>query len=207
MYPDARCSVVSYRAGSETRVRRRFALTIAVLLLATACSGGDEGDGVATLQDGDDGGATTTTVSRTAIDEAALEFSRCMRDNGIDVPDIEFGSDGAPTLRPEDIAGIDLTSPEFEEAFATCIGTLQAAGAAQIELDPELQALVQDQLQEFSACMRDNGVEDFPDPDFTGGQAYPISAFLQFEDEAFQTALEACRDVAFIPGIGEDGGE
>ena len=188
-------------------MRRLLTVIAAMAVAASACStGGTTSDGVASLQD-DEPGVTATTVARVAIDEAALEFSRCMRDNGIDLPDIAFDPTGGPAIAPEDIAGIDLNSPEFTAAFARCIGIIQRAGASQVELDPALEALIQDQLQDFSACMRANGVAEFPDPDFIGAQPYPISAFLRFGDEDFQQALEACRDTAFIPGLDDGAGE
>jgi hypothetical protein len=50
--------------------------------------------------------------------ERALDFARCMREHGIDVPDPTFGDGGAMRQRmPE---GISPEDPRFEEAQEAC---------------------------------------------------------------------------------------
>jgi len=175
--------------------------TLAVALVATACGGGDssEEDGVLTLQD--DQADSVTTTTRLSADEAVLEVTRCMRDRGIDVPDIGVTADGQLDLRPEDLIGVDLESDEFQEAFTSCIAVFQLSGGFDVSLDPELEALFQDQLQEFSQCMRDNGVVDFPDPQTGSGTPYPLSAFLGFGDPTFEEAIETCRQTVSFEGF------
>jgi hypothetical protein len=73
-------------------------------------------------------------------------------------------------------------------------------------LDPELLAEVTDQLNEYAVCMRDNGVETWPDPlpTFTGTEIpFPIAEMAEaFNDPEFSDALEACQDLVAFPGIG-----
>ena len=81
-----------------SRIARTLWLLILVIALAaTACGGGDdsEDEGVLTLQEQDSDSVTTTT--RLGADEAVLDVTRCMRDRGIDVPDI--GVTGRPRRR------------------------------------------------------------------------------------------------------------
>ena len=178
-------------------------LLILTSLGAAACGGnGDDAEeGVLSLQEQQGESATTTT--RLDADEAVLEVTRCMRDRGLDVPDIGVTADGQLDLRPEDLVGIDLNSDEFQQAFASCIAVFQLSGGFDVSLDPELEALFQDQLQEFSQCMRDNGVVDFPDPQTGSGTPYPISAFLGFGDPTFEAALETCRQTVSFAGFSD----
>ena len=185
-----------------SRIARPILLLILVIALAaTACGGNDESEdeGVLTLQEQDSDSVTTTT--RLSADEAVLDVTRCMRDRGIDVPDIGITADGQLDLRPEDLVGVDLDSNDFQEAFASCIAVFQLSGGFDVSLDPELEALFQDQLQEFSQCMRDNGVVDFPDPQTGSGTPYPLTAFLGFGDPTFEEALETCRQTISFAGL------
>ncbi len=177
-------------------------LLLAVVLTTAACSGSgdtEEPEGVLSLQDEQNEGVTTTT--RLDADEAVLEVTRCMRERGLDVPDIGVTADGQLDLRPTDLVGIDLESDEFQEAFTSCIAVFQLSGGFDVSLDPELEALFQDQLQEFSQCMRDNGVVDFPDPQTGSGTPYPLTAFLGFGDPTFEEALETCRQTVSFAGF------
>jgi len=176
-------------------------LVLVVALVAAACGGNgdDESAGVLSLQDQE--GENVTTTTRLSADEAVLEVTRCMRDRGLDVPDIGITADGQLDLRPEDLGGIDLEGEEFQEAFTSCIAVFQLSGGFDVSLDPELEALFQDQLQEFSQCMRDNGVVDFPDPQTGSGTPYPLTAFLGFGDPTFEGALETCRQTVSFAGF------
>jgi hypothetical protein len=52
--------------------------------------------------------------------EAALAHARCMRENGIDMPDPTFGENGRAQIRIRKGSGIDPESPKFEEAQEAC---------------------------------------------------------------------------------------
>ncbi len=183
--------------------RKLFLLAlVSIALVAASCGGnGDdaESEGVLTLQEQTGEGVTTTT--RLSSDEAVLEVTRCMRERGLEVPDIGVTADGQLDLRPEDLVGIDLEGEDFQQAFTSCIAVFQLSGGFDVSLDPELEALFQDQLQEFSQCMRDNGVADFPDPQSGSGTPYPLSAFLGFGDPTFEDALETCRQTVSFAGF------
>ena len=176
-----------------------FVLLIALVVTACGSDAAPEEEGVLTLQGTDSDSVTTTT--RLTADEAVLEVTRCMRDRGLDVPDIGVTADGQLDLRPQDLANVDLESNEFQEAFTSCIAVFQLSGGFDVSLDPELEALFQDQLQEFSQCMRDNGVVDFPDPQTGSGTPYPFSAFLGFGDPTFEEAIETCRQTVSFEGF------
>jgi hypothetical protein len=171
---------------------RSVALAVLVALMVAACGDGDSADGGVVSIDGSD---DVTTSTRLATDEALLEVSRCMRDNGIDVPDIGITGDGQLDLSPDDMVGVDLEDEEFQAVVASCLGAFRNSAGFDVVLDPELDAVYMDQLMEFSQCMRDNGLSDFPDPQAGSGTPYPLAAWADFGDQDFQDALEMCREI------------
>lgn len=184
-------------------MKRAAAILIALSLLAGACGGSDEpADGVPSLEGQDQGIASTTTEARLEADMALLEFSQCMRDEGIPLPDIGIDNEGAPILDPALLDTIDVQSDEFADAFEECQPILAQSEAFNIDIDPQLQALIEDQLFVFSQCMRDNGFTDFPDPASIGsGPVYPLSILARMAEPDFEAAVELCqRDLAF-PGV------
>ena len=90
----------------------------------------------------------------------------------------------------------------FQEAQEACQPILEDA-MGEIELDPEQEAEMREQLLEFAECMRDHGI-DMPDPVFgeDGRVTMSAEAGERFEpgvdDEAFEAASEEC---------GREGGE
>lgn len=194
----------------HTRLRTT-AVVVSLLLVISACGGDDAAPpttstGVASLQGQDQGGVSTTAAPRLPFEEAALEFTSCLRDAGIEVPDVQFGPNGQPLLDPSALQGLDVGSAEFQSAFAGCLPIIQSAGVLERELDPEQEALVQDRLQEFAQCMRENGVSDFPDPDPSSSISFPLSAFADFQSEDFQAALEECQRITADLDFGADDG-
>ncbi len=144
---------------------------VAILgLLITACgnSADDGGSEVATLDTeltdlvtaaeaaASDGEPTASDLSP---DEAALAFSQCMRDEGLDFPDLSLDAEGNIELR----AAFQTVNPQvegFREAMGVCGEILQQStgfGGDRRSLieSPE----VQDALLGFSQCVRDEGYD------------------------------------------------
>jgi hypothetical protein len=182
------------------------AVVAAGLLGACGGSGGAESPEVASL---DEGTATTDTSNSDGTDNSAvtqedreqalLDYAECMRDHGIDMPDPKISSDegGGILIEQEEGADIDPESDEFQQADEACQPILDDA-MGDIEVDPEQQAEMREQLLEFAQCMRDHGI-DMEDPVFdengrvqiktngpVGGGGDPR------DDEDFQAAQEAC---------------
>jgi len=184
----------------------------AVLMLLVAGCGSSETepttDTIATLETSTSTtGAATTTTEAPSLEEVALDFTACMRDKGIDIPDITFDADGQPVISAALTEEFDLLDTEFQTALAACRGIFSEAGeGVELQLDPELLAAVTDQLNEYAVCMRDNGVEMWPDPlpTFTGSEIpFPMAEMAEaFNDPEFGDALEACQDLVAFPGIG-----
>ena len=159
--------------------RRSFSLLIALLaLMAAACGTNSEGEaiGVASLEDTASAETATDSEPDTETEStpelAALEFSQCMRDEGLDFPDIGVDANGNPDIRDAfQNAGIQPGSPEFREAITACSEILQGAGfgggrRAALGDNTELQ----DAFVELSACIRDQGY-DVGDLTFGAGPA------------------------------------
>lgn len=90
---------------------------VAILILLTACSATG---GVATI-DGADGATSTPSPSAGPEDpeEALFAFAECMREQGIDMPDM--GTGGAVRIGPgEEGPSFDPFSDEFEAAREEC---------------------------------------------------------------------------------------
>ena len=100
-----------------------------------------------------------------------MQYVTCMRKNGVaNFPDPEGGR---LRLSPQD--GVDPQSPAFKSAEAACESVKpaeapdqaapngQPVGAGAGSLAPSFQAAPID-TKDYVACMRKNGVPDFPDP-------------------------------------------
>ena len=83
-----------------------------------------------------------------------------MREEGINFPDPTFDIDGNPQFDNVDVENEE----EFEEAFTNCEDILRNALPEQFDLDPEVEAALVDASLEFSQCMREEGISNFPDP-------------------------------------------
>jgi len=175
------------------RMRIGMALAAAALALATGCGGEADAGGVASVSGGS--ADPSASASPGAVDpEQGREFAQCMRDNGIpDFPDP--GPDGQVT-DPNFDRG-KLLSDAGKKAFAAC-RDLAPNGGEQRQLD----AAEQEQLREWAACMRDNGV-DMPDPDPNGGGFLGLTEQgIDLEDPKFQAAFEACKGKFTFRGEG-----
>ena len=167
-------------------------LLIMALLLLPASSVSAQ---VATLATPDpDAPASAAPAEEVDGEEAILEFVACLRDNGLDLPDPQFGPEGPRFADPAVMMSIDFRSSGFLDAMEAC-GDLLAA--LQPEVDPERQAEQTEQQLIFAECMRREGI-DFPDPDpvrgFTMGAMRGADGELAIDPFSpdFQAAAEVC---------------
>jgi hypothetical protein len=122
----------------------------------------------------------------------AIAYSQCMRKNGVpDFPDPDASG------RFRGVGHEAQGDPKFQAAQEAC-RDLAPGGEHERLGDP---AFVE-QMREFSQCMRENGLPDFPDPDPDGRLRGP--GHEQQNDPQYQAAFEACRGK--LPGGGEHGG-
>lgn len=161
--------------------RNPLILLLALALMATACGStaeatveaaplivveGSEAPDVDASVDGPD--ATDTPTDQTN-EELALEFTQCMRDEGVDLPDPTVNADGSVDLfQPGAISNIDPDDPAVANAVEVC-GDL-IAGASFLPGAGLDQSEIEDRLLGFAQCLRDLGF-DVDDPDLSGGFA------------------------------------
>ena len=136
-------------------------------------------------------------------DEAFVDFSRCIREEGFpDFPDIDSSQivDQASFLRAMQEAGVSFTQPGLAPALQTCASVFSELIALAPQQDTNVQQVEREEnAVAFSQCMRDQGLDDFPDPDF--GQ-YPNTGFPGQGDGGgdgvtpeIQAALRVCLPV------------
>ena len=173
---------------------------LALAVSLSACGDDKEDDpGVATLDgssdddggDADDGGEA---LSEEELEEQALEFSQCMRENGVpEFPDPQI-EDGRIKMKIGGPDGGGQLDPEaMDQAQEACEDLAPRGGGNFSEEDRQE---MQDAMLAYAQCMRENGY-DMPDPDFSGGDGM-FRMEGEPEDPAFQQAQEACEDE--LPG-------
>jgi hypothetical protein len=205
----------------DMTMHRMLTRSSLVLLIAAALAGcgggGGDGDGVATLGDG---GTTTTADAGSGADltdaereDAMLEFTECMRDHGVDMPDPTSAGPGGGGGKIA-IGGDGPDQDGFEAAQEACGDILGDAFGERQAPSAEEQAQMQDDMLAFAKCMREHGV-DMPDPDFSSGNGgvimRPGEGTDPGEDPDFEAAQTACQDELGFeggngPGLRIEGG-
>jgi hypothetical protein len=193
---------------SPARTRRRrpqlagLVGALALTLAVAACANNDKTGGVASLSGSDSPTATTNAGGARDRKQAALDFSRCMREHGINMPDPKFDANGNMTLTIK--AGPGAPKPDdqkFKAAQRACQKYLPNGGKP---TNPDPQQ-VQRALQ-FARCMRAHGI-DVPDPQPGGGITVRGSSGGSStgkgpnpDDPKFKQAQQACQH--FLGGKG-----
>ena len=162
------------RGGRGLDRLRAVSLAVLAGVALAACGGGAGGSGGGFA---DTGGRDSET--------ALLEFARCMRDHGVDMPDPSTEG-GDKVLIGADPA---VDRERFEEADNACRHLLD--GTAR-EAPPALDAAVQDAFLKYARCMREHGI-DHPDPDEGGLRIRIGQGGLDPQSPEFKEADKACR--------------
>lgn len=183
--------------GTQGASIRTVVITVAFSLLVTACSSGSSAEpsiaSLASLASPAPSASSASGGSSIAdSQQALLDYAQCMREQGIDLPDPQFGSDGRPVYGSL-FAGVDTTSSEYTAAQATCSQFL--AGVSFIS-DPAQKTAQQARVLAFAQCMRANGI-DIPDPQPNGAGGPGSGGLFGTSDvdvntAAYQAAYQAC---------------
>jgi hypothetical protein len=163
---------------------RTHALTAALLavcaLAVSACG-----------SDGDAEGAAGSSDRRSQNQEAMLEFAKCMREHGVDMPDPQF--DGGRVMQRG--GGEDVPPETRRKAEEACRGILDEVEPP--ELSDEDRERFREAALEHAQCMREHGIENFPDPTFGEGGRMEMridrSSGIDPESSEFKEAQEACE--------------
>ncbi len=135
-----------------TTTSRPLLATLAAIVLLSAGCGSDTPSETSTATAGSSTGSTTARGK-------AVRFAECMRENGVaKFPDPDASGDltidGALNG-----SSLDPDSASWKGAIATC-KDLEPSGFTGHKRSSQQQKAA----LEFAQCIRDNGVQDFPDP-------------------------------------------
>jgi hypothetical protein len=160
---------------------------IVAAALLVGCGGDDDSADAAPAGGG--GGTAAGT------DDKAVQYSECMRSNG--VPDFPDPQNGRLMLRAGP-GGVNPDSPEFQRAQEACQHLAPSGGQGGGGAG---NAAMQAQVLEYAKCMRQNGVPNFPDPNFSGGGVrMRLPQGIDENSPAFTKAQQACQE--HLSGLG-----
>jgi hypothetical protein len=170
-----------------TRELRPLAALATVALIGAGCSN----------EPAENGSAGNANAANR---DNAVEFAECMRDNGVSrFPD----PDASGELTIDGVlngSSLDPSTPAWKEAIGAC-KDLQPPGFTG---DDEVSDEEQEARLEFAQCIRDNGVEDFPDP----AKEEPLVDTRRIPSAAepggmsiLNAAMQTCRDHAAQAGV------
>jgi hypothetical protein len=162
------------------RLLAAAALATAVLTV-TACGGGEPASGDAGSKAG----------REVAMRKAMLDYARCMREHGVDMPDPTFSDGGA---RVEQRSGRGKLTPEQTRSAEQACKRFREKIKPPAMSDAEKEKFKQEALAQ-SRCMREHGI-DMPDPTFNpdGGAMLKMKkeSGIRPDDPKFRAAQRAC---------------
>jgi hypothetical protein len=150
---------------------------------------------------GTDSAPTTTAPPATEVTtttEALPDLASCMTDEGIEVGPLSYTDEGRALLDRTFLGDNDLADPALKDALDTCIDRLRDVGVRlRIGYGPSVLEEIVEQLTAYAICMRENGVDGWPDPvpDFDGSQIpFPLAAMtVGLADGDFGEANDRCE--------------
>jgi hypothetical protein len=159
---------------------------IALIALISACGS------TAPAETGSGSGSGSGGNNTTANAQKAVKFAGCMRNNGVSkFPD----PNASGKLTIDEIANhssLDPSTPAFKQAISAC-KKLEPAGFMGSKRSPQqMQAALK-----FAQCIRENGVNDFPDP--VNGQPLVDTNRIPSSNRPggmsiLNAAMQKCRD-------------
>lgn len=217
--PERRNRAATYRRWGGLAV-----LAAAASIGVAACAGGSGSPSVAKLgtsttlgitsgtRDGSStttgvGDSSTTTVPKGDASQLLIEWTACMRSNG-DPNQAEPTIDANGAIHVTDPAGYygPIAGPTGHAptgAGVTCLPYLTAASTALHGGEP-LQAPDPATGDKFAACMRANGVSNYPDPGGGPAGGSPGSSKPDPKSPTFEKAATVCAQK--YPGAASLGG-
>lgn len=183
-------------AGARCRIWKAMPLAavLAAAAIALAACGGGASDpsthsGSSTVPAS--GSAGSSQSGSTSGTDA---FSACMRSHGVpNFPDPN--SKGQFTYSPG--SGIDPTSPQFQSAEKACESVAPSGPSSGSSTNQNASAFLK-----YAACMRANGVPNFPDPTISNGHVQmSLPSGVDTSSPQFMQATQAC--MSDLPGAGQ----
>jgi hypothetical protein len=157
--------------------------------------------------------ATTTTGAKGPAKRALTKFATCMRESGVDFP-LPNTSGKGPIFSAK---GVDVRSTKFRVAEVKCrgdllgafahrrdagktlriVGSHGSAGQTKTSPAPKLKVKVPPKvahaLEHFTACMREHGITNFPEPE---GASFNLShTHVDTKSTQYKAAEKACNPI------------
>ena len=162
----------------------RLAMTVAaplVVLSLAGCGGAGSGDNGPARPAGGGSGPSSPAADP---GQRALQFAQCMREHGVDMPDPDPNNRGQIQLGPP---GTDTR--KVQEAAQACrafspIGNADSGNQTPAQKEARLK---------FAQCMREHGVENWPDP--SDSQQGPMINGPGMDDPDFESASQTCAPI------------
>ena len=216
---------------SDGRLILGLALLIAALVVS-ACSGvGQASSGVAQIDDpqvvkppvksagpsnpqsetpaqlASETGASIkkTDTANPTDEELTTNFTVCLRDHELNIPDPVLNADGSV-----DLGALKQSFDQYSngkrssQALDECLHLLDGATFSKKD-SPEDEIQLQDDLLAFTQCLRDEGI-DVPDPDFSGDPRAGMGAMkqaLKGANARMERGIDSCNELVF--GAGKSG--
>ncbi|WP_165964226.1 hypothetical protein, partial [Actinomadura sp. KC216] len=115
-------------------------------------------------------------------DEMGVKFAQCMRENGVHMDDPKPGQGIQLKIK-------DIPKETVDKAMEACRQYNPQANATGAP-DPQQQ----ERGRKFAECMRQNGVEKFPDPK-PGQRGIMIDKNTVGDDPDLEPAQQKCQDI------------
>ena len=147
------------------------------------------------------GSSSPTATNAAAKTNQMIAYAKCMRSHGVpNFPDPGSNGNGGIQIQQSQRAGsgsslsvngVKVNGPAFQSAMQSCRSKLPNGGHP-----PPLSAARKAAMLQFSRCMRENGLPNFPDPVFGSGGQVQLrvgpQGGLDPNSPAFQKAQAAC---------------
>jgi hypothetical protein len=175
--------------GTITRFGSIAALLLLTIGLLTGCGNADDEGGIPTAnaptQGAESPHSSEGTNPTTAAEPGGLAFADCMRDHDVAMSDPDPQT-GVPQIAESE----DMDSSKVQAAVEAC----QHLAPAGVRGAGEQEEQDLDLYLEFSQCMRENGLPEFPDPQ-PSSEGMFSHADIDRESPAYQAATKACSDI------------
>ena len=123
--------------------------------------------------------------------------------------------EAAPETDPGDIVVVEDAEPQAETNTDADASASDAEADPGVEPEPATDASEEELALQFAQCMRDEGVDNWPDPatnadgsiDITGGGAVGPGGYVAFGSDEVQAAIPVCGPIiagaSFLPNNGQ----
>ena len=147
--------------------------------------------------------ATSSRVSNKATTnhEKAVKFAGCMRNNGVSAFPDPPASGGLTIDAIANGSSLDTNTAAFKQALSAC-KRLEPAGF----MGAKVTAQQRGPRLKFAQCMRENGVNDFPDPTPNGplidtNRIPSLAGKDPRTDPGLNAAMDKCGNFAAAAGV------